>query len=444
MVWQRKVIWAEGMFLRPQHFQQQERFLFRQLQSRSLPGQPFFWGFSELTLDTDLLRLGKLGIRSAHGVLPDGTPFQLPGDDELPAPLDIDKDLKDTVVHLALPLRRVASSEVTFDDTSHGQTRYLSEVTEVADSNDVGAQLAEVQLGRLRLSLRPAHEVTEGWVGLPIAHVIERQAGGAVLLDAGFIPTVVNNGPSSLLETFCKEIHGLLRQRGEVLAQRMIQPERGGIGEVADFLMLQLINHWTGAAQHWARAGTIHPERLFEELSRLAAELATFDHERRRPEPFPPYDHDDQRVSFPPLMLELRRSLSSVLEQNAIQIPLQDRQYGVRVGLIPSTELLTTCDFVLAAHAQTSPDFLRTHLPSQTKLGPVERIRDLVNLHLPGVTLRPLPIAPREIPYHAGYNYFEVDTTHDLWNQLHSSGGLAMHISGDFPDLQLEFWAIRR
>jgi type VI secretion system VasD/TssJ family lipoprotein len=70
MVWQRKVIWAEGMFLRPQHFQQQERFLFRQLQSRSLPGQPFFWGFSELELDTDLLRMGKLGIRSAHGVRP--------------------------------------------------------------------------------------------------------------------------------------------------------------------------------------------------------------------------------------------------------------------------------------------------------------------------------------------------------------------------------------
>jgi type VI secretion system protein ImpJ len=31
-------------------------------------------------------------------------------------------------------------------------------VTEVADSNDVGAQPAEVQLGRLRLSLRPAHD----------------------------------------------------------------------------------------------------------------------------------------------------------------------------------------------------------------------------------------------------------------------------------------------
>jgi len=53
-------------------------------------------------------------------------------------------------------------------------------------------------------------------------------------------------------------------------------------------------------------------------------------------------------------------------------------------------------------------------------------------------------VAPREIPYHAGYSYFEVDTTHDLWRQLNSSGGLAMHVSGEFPELQLEFWAIRR
>lgn len=147
MVWQRKVIWAEGMFLRPQHFQQQERFLLQQLQSRSLPGQPFFWGFSELTLDSDMLRLGKLGIRCAHGVLPDGTPFQLPGNDEVPASIDIGQDMKDVVMHLALPLRRFAGSEVTFGDGEHGQARYISEIAEVTDSNDIGAQPADVQLG---------------------------------------------------------------------------------------------------------------------------------------------------------------------------------------------------------------------------------------------------------------------------------------------------------
>lgn len=444
MVWQRKVVWAEGMFLRPQHFQQQERYIDFLVQGRCLPSQSFYWGFSELTLDTQLLALGKIGLVSAKGVMPDGTPFEIPQADDPPPPLDIGKDLKDCVVHLSLPLRRRSGAEVTLSETEYGMTRYQAEVLEVSDVNDMGAQPAEVQLGKARFSLRPAHELSDGWVSLPVTHVVERKADGAALLEKSFIPTVVNNSETSALFQYCKELHGLLKQRGSALEERLIQPGRGGVGEVGDFLMLQYINRWEPAVEHWVRTRTAHPERLFDDLLKMAGELATFTREQRRPAPMPAYDHDDLRSCFPPLMLELRRGLSSVLEQNAIQIELQERQYGVRVALIPSTDLLTTCDFVLAVHAQTTVDFLRTHFPTQTKLGPVEKIRDLVNLHLPGVILRSLSVAPREIPYHAGYSYFEVDTTHDLWRQLNNSGGLAMHVSGEFPELQLEFWAIRR
>nr|MBP7660224.1 type VI secretion system baseplate subunit TssK [Burkholderiaceae bacterium] len=81
--------------------------------------------------------------------------------------------------------------------------------------------------------------------------------------------------------------------------------------------------------------------------------------------------------------------------------------------------------------------------PTQVKIGPVEKIRDLVNLQLPGVSLRSLPVAPREIRYHAGFNYFELDTSHELWRQLAQSGGLALHLSGEFPAIEFEFWAIR-
>jgi type VI secretion system protein ImpJ len=444
MVWQRKVVWAEGMFLRPQHFQQQERYLDFLIQTRVHAAQPFFWGFSELTIDSDMLSLGKIGLISAQGLMPDGTPFKFPLDDEQPPALEISKDLKDTVIYLSLPLRRRTGAEVTFGGADTTMARYLAHVEEVSDVNDVAAQPAEVQLGQTRLSLRAAPDVTEGWVSLPVAHIVERRSDGSLLLDPLFIPTVVNNSEISNLIGFCRELHGLLKQRGAALEERLTQPGRGGVGEVGDFLMLQFVNRWECAVEHWVRVRTIHPERLFDELLKMAGEVATFTREQRRPAEMPAYDHDNLRRCFPPLMFELRRSLSSVLEQNAIQIELQERQYGVRVALIPSTELLTTCNFVLAVHAQMTVEFLRAHFPTQTKMGPVEKIRDLVNLHLPGVTLRSLPVAPREIPYHAGYSYFELDTNHDLWRQLNNSGGLAMHISGEFPELQLEFWAIRR
>lgn len=444
MSWQSKVIWAEGMFLRPQHFQQQERYIEAVIQARSLPGQAFFWGFSDLELDLGLLALGKVNLLRAQGILPDGTPFRFPQQDDPPPALAISKDVNDTLVHLALPMRRATDAEVAFDLESPRMARYWAQVTEVQDSNEMGAEAADLQLGHARLGLRLAPEVTEGWITLPVARVVERGADGSLRLDPCFIPPVVNNGPISKLFDFCQELHGLLKQRGEALEHRLTGPGRGGVSEVGDFLMLQFINRWESVTEHWVRARTIHPERLFEEMLRMAGELATFTREHRRPADMPFYDHDDLWRCFAPLMLELRRSLSLVMEQNAIQIELQERQYGVRVAVIPSTELLVTCNFVLAAHSQTTVEFLRTHFPTQVKLGPVERIRDLVNLHLPGVALRALPVAPREIPYHAGYTYFEVDTTHDLWRQLKNSGGLAMHIAGEFPELQLEFWAIRR
>jgi type VI secretion system protein ImpJ len=132
-----------------------------------------------------------------------------------------------------------------------------------------------------------------------------------------------------------------------------------------------------------------------------------------------------------------------VLEQTAISIPLQDRQYGVRVAIIPDKGLLMTARFVLAVNAQLPMEALRARFPAQVKIGSVERIRDLVNLALPGIPLNSLPVAPRQIPFHGGFNYFELEQGGEMWKQLERSGGLALHIAGDFPGLELEFWAIR-
>jgi type VI secretion system protein ImpJ len=142
-------------------------------------------------------------------------------------------------------------------------------------------------------------------------------------------------------------------------------------------------------------------------------------------------------------MADLRRSLSMVLERNAIPIELVQRQFGLRVASIPDGDLLRTARFVLAAKAQLAADRLQASLPTLVKIGPVERIRDLVNLNLPGIPLRSLPVAPRQLPFHAGFLYFELERGGDLWTLTEQSGALAMHIAGEFPGLELEFWAVR-
>ena len=142
-------------------------------------------------------------------------------------------------------------------------------------------------------------------------------------------------------------------------------------------------------------------------------------------------------------MAALRDALSRVLEERAIPIPIQERKYGFRVAPLGDRTLLADANFVLAAHAKINTETLRNRFPAQVKVGPVEEIQNLVKLALPGIALRPLPVAPRQIPFHAGFVYFELDRNSELWAKLEHSGGFSMHVGGEFPDLELEFWAIR-
>ena len=50
---------------------------------------PYPWGFSALEIDRDLAQQSKFGLRRATGIMPDGTPFDMPADSPLPPPIDV-------------------------------------------------------------------------------------------------------------------------------------------------------------------------------------------------------------------------------------------------------------------------------------------------------------------------------------------------------------------
>jgi type VI secretion system protein ImpJ len=113
------------------------------------------------------------------------------------------------------------------------------------------------------------------------------------------------------------------------------------------------------------------------------------------------------------------------------------------VAAVGDRTLFGTAVFVLAVRADMPAEELRKRFPAQLKIGPVEKIRDLVNLQLPGIGLQAMPVAPRQIPYHAGFVYFELDQANELWGQLKTSGGISLHVAGEFPSLKMELWAVR-
>ncbi|MDL2354029.1 MAG: type VI secretion system baseplate subunit TssK [Pseudomonadota bacterium] len=443
MSWNSKVVWSEGMLLQPQHLQQHDRYLHGMLETRVANLRAYPWGYANLVIDEQLLALGKLALQSCTAVLPDGTTLRLPQDDALPEPLDIPDDARDVLIMLALPTRRMGIPEVSDAGGADNFARHRTAEYEAMDSNGLDNS-ALMQVGRLRLRLAIEADVANAYTGLGVARVIERRADSRVVLDPDYCPPCLDFRAAPRLSAFADELVGLLRQRGQALASRLSQPGSAGAAEIADFLLLQLLNRSEPLFAHLAAISGLHPEQLYGEMVQLAGELATFSRADKRAGAYPAYRHDRLAESFLPLIDDLRASLSMVIDAHAIALKLEERQFGIRVAVCPDPELLKSATFVLAVAAQMPPEAVRSGFPATVKIGSVEKIRDLVNLQLPGIGLRPLPVAPRQLPFHAGFTYFELDKSSDYWQPLLNSAGFAMHIPNEFPGLQMQFWAIRK
>jgi len=436
MPWHNKVIWSEGLFLRPHHFQQQDRYFEHLLDSRCTSLQVHGWGITELVIDKNLLSLGKFSITSCKGLLADGTPFNIPDDAPPPSPIPVPAEIHNEKIYLGLPLSRRGLIETDNKNINESLARFNPQETDIDDSLAGHESTATLQVGQLRLRVLLENEDRNNFSCIGLARILETRSDKGVILDDAFLPTCMNISASPNLKGFISELQGLLEHRSEALSN-------GGVAEIADFMMLQLVNRSLPLVSHLSNLPTLHPEEFYRIGIQLAGELATFTSDEKRPPEFPAYLHDDQETTFAALIKELRRSLSMVIDKKAVVIPLEERKYGVRVATFSDKNLLREAQFVLAVKANLAQETLQSTFPAQTKIASVEHIRQMVNSGLPGIGLRLLPVAPRQIPYHAGFTYFELDRTSEYWQGLQQSGAFAVHISGEFPGLELEFWSIR-
>jgi type VI secretion system protein ImpJ len=444
MGWENKVVWTEGLFLQPQHLQQHDRYFERLVRVSTAALRPFSWGLTELELDSDLLTLGKFAVRGAAGVLPDGTPFSVPDDVDHPRPLDIAETARNNIVYLLLPTRQPSGTETAPADQQETVARFAVGEHEAIDTNAGYQGSATVPIGKLRLRYATEGEGREGHAAIGLTRIAEVRPDKSLVLDDNYIPPLLLSSASATLSGFVTQLQGLLHHRAEALGGRVSETATRGAGEISDYLMLQLCNRYEPLLTHFTGTlGQLHPETFYQAAVSLAGELATFTEARKRPAAFPTYKHDDLQATFRPVMAALRQSLSAVLEQNAVQIPLQERKFGIRVGPISDRTLVASGTWVLAVKAQMPAEALRRGFPNLVKIGPVEQIRELINVALPGVAVRALPVAPRQLPYYAGTTYFELDRSSPYWAALGRSGGIAIHVTGDVPGLEIECWAIR-
>jgi type VI secretion system protein ImpJ len=441
MSWNAKVHWSEGLFLRPHHLQQADRYLENAIESRTRHVTPYPYGFASIEIDRDLAHQGKFALRRAAGVLPDGGVFDYPAESPAPAPIDVPESASGQVIWLTAPARSENAREVG-PQASDGATRYIIGTETVIDSTSHLRIEEEIEVAYPRLAYEIRKTQKPGFVSLPVARLVEVH-DKTLIFDEKFAPPLLLIAAHPTVEGWLDRVIGWISAKLDELARYASDPTAGGGLQSADYLMLQMLNRVSPVLAHFRRSRAVHPERLYEEFLRIAGELATFATPERRAREYEAYVHDDPERTFAPVLRDIQDFLSAQLDRRAIRLELIERGANAYVSTIKDRTLFRNANFILEVSARRPLSEIQQNLPAFLKIGPNTRMNEIVLAHLPGVPLVHLPTPPPQIRAIADHVYFLLDRASPLWPEFSVATTVAMHFAGDWPELQLEFWAIR-
>ena len=263
-----------------------------------------------------------------------------------------------------------------------------------------------------------------------------------ILFDEKYIPPMLVCSAHPVIDGWINRINGWIENKLDELSRYAADPTSGGGLQSVDYFVLQLLNRHIPVLKHLQRSSYIHPERLYGELLRLAGELATFATPERRAHDYPAYDHDDLENVFGPLIRDIQDFLSARLGRRAIRLELIERAQNAFVSPIRDRALFRNATFVLEVAAARPLIEIQNQFPHLFKIGPNTKMNEIVHAHLPGVPLVHLPTPPPHIRAITDHVYFYLDRKSPLWPEFSTAGSMGMHFSGDWPDLELELWAI--
>jgi len=440
MSWYSKVFWSEGLFLRPHHLQQQDRYVEHLVGGLTRQVTPYPWGFTTLEIDRDLAQQSKFAVRRATGIMPDGTPFAIPDDSPIPEPIDVPDTAAGQITWLCMPVAAPNTREVD-EHSAESASRYVRSAETFIDSTAALRIEEEIDIAHPRLSFELRRTAKPGYISLGIARVLEVRDRN-ILFDEKYVPPMLTCAAHPTIDGWINRIIGWIDNKLEELSRYAVDPSSGGGLQSVDYFVLQLLNRQIPALKHLQRSAYVHPERLYDELLRLAGELATFATAERRARDYQAYDHDDLENVFGPLIRDIQDFLSAQLGRRAIRLQIIERAQNAFVSPIRDRSLFRNATLVLEVAARRPLIEIQNQFPHLFKVGPNTKMNEIVHAHLPGVPLVHLPTPPPHIRAITDHVYFYLDRKSPLWPEFSTAGSIGMHFSGDWPDLELELWAV--
>jgi type VI secretion system protein ImpJ len=439
-----RVVWSEGMYLGPQHFQAHGRYFEDSIQFAvsALWYQPY--GLLGYALDEEALRNGTLSVVHARGIFPDGLSFVMPDCDQLPSPrpiADLMPPTRDRLdVCLAVPQYKPQGLNCALKG-DFAQARFLAEMRNLRDET-TGADERPVQMGRKNLRLLLDTEASEGMVTLPLARVM-RDGSGHLAFDAEFIPPCLQISASDRIMLLLRRLIEILEEKSSSL--HVSSGSTAGAPwsprDIANFWLLHAVNSSLAPLRHLWISKRSHPEELFLEMSRLGGSLCTFALDSH-PRTLPLYDHEKLSECFQALDLHIRKHLETIVPTNCVTIALEKTAEYFYEGDIVDTRCLGRSRWILGLRSNVGDAEVITRTGQLVKVCSAKFIGELVKRAMGGLPLTHMPVPPAAIPSKVEMQYFSVDRTGPFWDHIVQTRRVGIYIPGDLPDPEVELLVV--
>lgn len=444
-----KVLWSEGMFLAPHHFQQSDRYHEGLLNRRLQAVQPRGAGFLRLKVDADALANGEFVLSRCAAVLPDGLAVDAPDLDPLPPARSVaaafDPKRTSLGVFLASPLVRPGGLACAPEGAAEAApARFQRRSATVADEVS-GSGERPVAVGVKTLRVLFEGEPLNDYAALKVAEV-QRGAGGKFVLNEEFAPPCLWLSASAALQGVVRRVLDLLSSKSDELARGRRQRSQGLVeftmSEAANFWFLHTVNAAIPVLMHYHAHPDAHPEPVFLALARVAGQLMTFAPEGH-PKDLPLYAHDDPGGCFAAMEARIRGLLGTVIPTRCTPIPLERPRESLFTGRLLDERLLEGAQFYLAVMADVPEEKIAREVPLKGKVSSTDRVDQLIAAALRGIVLRHMPTPPAEIPVQPGRTYFQIDRQGEHWEAVRKSRTIAFYLPPEFKQLKLEFMAVK-
>jgi type VI secretion system protein ImpJ len=444
-----KVLWTEGLFLTPHHFQQWDRYYEELVNSRIRTLTAFGWGAEELEFNVEALQNGVFEVLKCNAVLPDGLLLNVPDVDAPPPSRNFTSSFtpeSDSLsVYIGAPLLRQGAANLTKEGEGPGSmARYRPREVVLTDEN-TGENPQTLAVAAKNLRLLFGEDAIQDHVALKIAEIRRTSEGKAVFNDA-FIPPATCLTASKALIDMVRRLYEMLAAKSATLSEQRRQRSQGladfTTSDVANFWLLHTVNSYIPLMMHCHHVQRLHPEQLYLAMAQLAAELMTFVTEGN-PVDLPRYFHSDLSRTFTELDRKLRALLETVIPTRCVPIPLERTRESLYVGRIADDRLFADAEFFLGVYAKIPETQLIERIPRKGKIGSLDTINYLLGQALPGITLNHVPVPPGPIPVRMGYKYFRVEKLGAYWNAISASRNICLYFPSEFPELKLELFAVK-